>query len=144
MTKSLSDYLRKKENLITKSENLFKEEIIEPDRVTKFILNTVILSGSLGFFIVGLSSYLGYNLIFFLNSTEILFFPQGITMFLYGTLGLLISINQFLVLYWKVGEGYNEFNKTSGKMTIYRKGFPGKKEDVMITYPLNDILRNFK
>nr|YP_009145494.1 photosystem I assembly protein ycf4 [Monomorphina parapyrum]AKL78967.1 photosystem I assembly protein ycf4 [Monomorphina parapyrum] len=139
MTKSLSDYLRKKENLITKNENLFKEEIIEPDKITKFIFNSVILLGSLGFFIVGLSSYIGYNLIFFLNSTEILFFPQGITMLLYGTLGTLISINQFLVLYWKVGEGYNEFNKTNGKMTIFRKGFPGRNEDIIITHPLNDI-----
>jgi restriction endonuclease S subunit len=143
MTKSLSDYLRKKENLITKNENLFREEIIEPDKLLKFIFNNVILLGSLGFFIVGISSYLGYNLVFFLNSTEILFFPQGITMLVYGTLGLLISINQFLVLYWKIGEGYNEFNKLNGKMTIYRKGYPGKNEDVMINYPLNDILREY-
>ena len=63
-------------------------------------------------------------------------------MLAYGTLGLLISINQFLILYWKVGEGYNEFNKISDKMIIFRKGFPGKNEDVMITYSLNDILRN--
>lgn len=143
MTKSLSDYVRKKENLIIKNENLLKEEIVEPDKLTKFIINSIILLGSLGFFTVGISSYLGYNLVFFLNSTEILFFPQGITMLAYGTLGLLISINQFLILYWKVGEGYNEFNKINGKMTIFRKGFPGKDEDVMITYSLNDILRNF-
>jgi hypothetical protein len=59
----------------------------------------------------------------------------------YGTLGLLISINQCIVTYLKVGEGYNEFNKESGKMEIFRKGFPGRTPDIKLLYSLNDILR---
>lgn len=46
----------------------------------------------------------------------------------YGLIGVILSINQFLILYLKIGEGYNEFNKETGMMTIYRKGFPKKKK----------------
>jgi hypothetical protein len=144
MTNSLQKYLRKKENPVIKNESFFREEILEVNKLSKSILNVIILLGSLGFFTVGLSSYLHYNLVFFLNSNDILFFPQGITMLAYGTLGTIISINQILILCWKVGEGYNKFDKIEEKMTIYRKGFPGKNEDITITYPLGDILRTFK
>jgi hypothetical protein len=60
-------------------------------------------------------------------------------MTLYGIVGTLISINQYIVLLSNIGEGFNEFNKEKGTMTIFRKGRPGKNEDINIVYPLNDI-----
>ena len=69
------------------------------------------------------------------------FFPQGLTMQLYGVAGLLISLNQYLIVYLRVGEGYNEFNKENGNMEIYRKGFPGRTPDIKLSYSLNDIVR---
>lgn len=64
-------------------------------------------------------------------------------MFFYGSIGLIISTSQFLILYWKVGEGYNEFNKEKGTVKIYRKGYPGKNSssEVELTYEIKDILR---
>lgn len=141
MIKDLFDKLRKKESNLTINENLFKELIIEPNKEIKYLFNVIILLGATGFLIVGLSSYLMHNIIFFLDASKIIFFPQGITMLFYGTLGTIISINQFLVLILKVGEGYNEFNKLDGTMKIVRKGFPGKNSNIDITYPLTDILR---
>nr|YP_007317226.1 photosystem I assembly protein Ycf4 [Monomorphina aenigmatica]AFZ88828.1 photosystem I assembly protein Ycf4 [Monomorphina aenigmatica] len=139
MINNLFDKLRKKESNLTINENLFKELIIEPNKEIKYLFNVVILLGATGFLIVGLSSYLMHNIIFFLDARKIIFFPQGITMLFYGTLGTILSINQFLILILKVGEGYNEFNKLNGTMKIVRKGFPGRNSDIDITYPLTDI-----
>jgi hypothetical protein len=65
-------------------ENILIENIEEENRVLKYLLNLVILLGALGFLIVGISSYLKYNLIPFLDASQIIFFPQGITMSIYG------------------------------------------------------------
>lgn len=68
----------------TIDENILIENIQEENKFNKYLLNLVIFLGALGFFIVGISSYLKYNLIVFLDASEIIFFPQGITMLIYG------------------------------------------------------------
>lgn len=122
---------------------ILKEEIKNKQILTDYIFSGIILLGSLGFLITGISSFFKYNFIFFLNADQILFFPQGITMCFYGSIGLVISISQFLILYWEVGNGYNEFNKEKGILEIYRKGYPGKNSEVKLTYEIKDILRIF-
>lgn len=132
------------ENFLKKKNSkkiILKEEITNKQLLTDYIFSIIILLGSLGFLITGASSFLKYNFIFFLNADKILFFPQGITMCFYGTLGLIISISQFLILYWEIGNGYNEFNKEKGTVEIYRKGYPGKNSDVRLNYDIKDILR---
>lgn len=129
---------------IIETDSIFKEEIEETNKITKNLLNCIIFSGSFGFLSVGISSYLKFNLIPFLDSSQIIFFPQGLTMCFYGSLGILLSINQFIISSLKIGEGYNEFDKIKGTMTIFRKGFPWKNSDVNIVYPLKDIVRKQK
>lgn len=126
---------------IFQTENIFKEEIKESNQVIKYLLNSTIFLGSLGFLIVGISSYLKFNLVPFLDSSQIIFFPQGLTMCFYGNLGLILSINQFAISILKIGEGYNEFDKVKGTVNVFRKGFPWKNSDINITYPLKDIVR---
>lgn len=133
--------LRQKDPSIFKSKYILKEIIEEEDKFVKYFLNLLMLLGSSGFLIVGISSYLQFNIISFLNATNIVFFPQGLIMSFYGTLGLVLTVNQILILFWGVGEGYNEFDKLKGILTIYRKGFPGKNLDICINYSLNDIVR---
>lgn len=65
-------------------ENILIENIKEENKLLKYLLNIVIFLGALGFFIVGVSSYIRHNLIVFLDASEIIFFPQGITMLIYG------------------------------------------------------------
>ena len=125
----------------SKNENILKEEIYETDKIIKYTLNIIILLGACGFLIVGISSYIGYDVVFFLKSDQILFFPQGLTMCLYGTAGIIVGLNQLKIIIQQIGEGYNEFNKEKGTMTIYRKGANGKDSDINITYPLSDIVR---
>ena len=48
--------------------------------------------GGVGFFLAGLSSFFEVNLLFFSDSTEISFIPQGIVLVFYGTVGSLLGI----------------------------------------------------
>lgn len=68
----------------TRDENILIESIQEENKLFKYSLNIVIFLGAFGFFVVGISSYIRYNLIPFLDASEIIFFPQGITMLIYG------------------------------------------------------------
>nr|P09362.2 RecName: Full=Photosystem I assembly protein Ycf4 [Euglena gracilis] len=136
--------LSKNENIKAKQKQInlpkiLRQEIKENNKIIKWFYNIVMLLGGIGFLIVGISSYIGNNLIYFLDASEIIFFPQGITMCFYGTCGILFSINQISIILNGVGEGYNEFNKELNLMTIYRKGKQGKNSDINITYSLKDI-----
>lgn len=131
----------RKNDLIFKSESILKENIVETDKLTKYIFNITILLGAFSFLIVGISSYIGHNILSFFNASEIIFFPQGLTMCFYGTAGIIVGLNQLKILILEVGEGYNEFNKEKNVMTIFRKGIQGKNSDININYPLTDIVR---
>lgn len=123
------------------TETIFKEYIRETDKVLKFSLNAIILGGAISFLTVGISSYLKYDLIPFLKSEDIIFFPQGLTMCFYGFCGIIVSINQIMILGIGVGEGFNEFDKSKEIMRIFRKGMNGEKSDINIIYSLKEILR---
>ena len=118
MSKKILNFLKSNKQNTVKNEWLLKEEITESNKILKYLFNIIIFIGALSFLIVGISSYLGFNIFFLLNAKQIIFFPQGATMCFYGIIGIILSINQFLILYWKVGEGYNEFNKNTGIMTF--------------------------
>lgn len=123
-------------------KKILKEEIVTSNKYFLNLLNIILLTGSLAFFIAGISSYLNYNIINLIDSKKIVFFPQGLTMCFYGILGTIISINQIIMLKLKVGEGYNEFNKENGKITIFRKKGWNEKENISLTYEITDILRD--
>lgn len=125
-----------------KKAMIIKDEIKEPNQQIKTLLNLTLFLGSISFALTGIASYLNIKNIVFINSEGIIFFPQGATMFLYGFFGLLFSINQIVITSNKVGQGYNEFDKEKGILKIFRKGFPGKNEDVNITYKISDIVSN--
>ena len=121
------------------SNLIFQEEVVGSRRFSNYWWASIIFLGAAGFFIVGLSSYLGFNIVPFLDSTEITFFPQGLVMCFYGIIGFLLSLYLWLIILWSVGEGYNEFNKKDGTMCIFRWGFPGKNRRIQLTYLLEDI-----
>jgi hypothetical protein len=126
------------------AKTLLKEEIVETDKKQKYLLNIIMLLGALGFLVAGISSYLQYDIIPIIKAQKILFFPQGITMCFYGLTGTLLSFNQIRILALKIGEGYNEFDKKSGTLKIFRKGLTGKGSDLNLTYQLNEIVRTIK
>lgn len=116
-----------------------REPILGSRRISNYWWASIVLSGATGFLLVGVSSYLRADLIPFISSKDIIFFPQGLVMSFYGIAGLLLSIYLWLTIYWNIGEGYNEFNKQEGIVRIFRWGFPGKYRKIDIVYPLQDI-----
>lgn len=129
-------------NSLNNDKMIIKDEIREPNKNVKNFLNLSLLLGSISFALTGISTYLNINNIMFINSEGILFFPQGATMLFYGSLGILFSINQIIITLTEVGEGFNDFNKNKGIVTIFRKGYPGRNMDVNIIYDINDIVCN--
>jgi len=67
------------------------------------------------------------------------FFPQGLLMSFYGSLGFLLSIYWSLLIFWNVGGGFNEFNKKDGFVRIFRWGYPGKNRKIDLSYSLKEI-----
>jgi len=93
----------------------------------------------LGFLLAGLSSYLKVNLLLVSDTSSLQFIPQGVALLFYGTAGTLLAIYLWLSLLWNVGGGYNEFNKETGKVKIFRWGYPGKNRRIDLDWPLEDV-----
>lgn len=133
--------------------------IVGERRISSYWWASIFLVGGFGFLITGISSYIKYNLFtnafrtaesFFSSPSVIdefhskggeslVFFPQGLLLCFYGSLAILLSLYWWLLIYWNVGGGFNEFNKREGFMRIFRWGYPGKNRRIDIIYPLNEI-----
>lgn len=104
---------------------ILKEKIYNKQKIKDYFFNIIIIFISISFITIGLSSYFKYK--FFLT-TKIVFLPQGVTMFFYGLLGVIITTKQIINIYCKIGEGYNKFDKKKKKIRIFRKLKPYKKK----------------
>ena len=74
---------------------------------------------------------------------DIPFFPQGLVLAFYGFLGLSFSFHLWFTLYWKIGAGFNEFNKKDQYVRIFRWGRPGKNRRIDLKYT-NDLIEAIK
>ena len=122
-----------------KSELIRRYVVVGSRRFSNYWWAFIILLGGFGFLLTGVSSYLNSDLLPFINSKNILFFPQGLVMCFYGILGLIFSCYLWLTLFWGVGGGFNEFNKKQGIVRIFRWGFPGKNRRIDLSYDIKDI-----
>lgn len=113
--------------------------IIGERRFSNYWWACVILLGAFGFLMTGLASYLGHSLLVFNANNDINFFPQGLLMSFYGSLGLLLSLYWWLLIFWNVGGGFNEFNKREGFIRLFRWGYPGKNRKIDLYYSLKDV-----
>lgn len=114
-------------------------KVLGSRRFSNYWWATIIFIGSLGFFLVGLSSYFQRVLIPFISNDILNFLPQGAVMTFYGTLGIFISIFLWYTIILNIGSGYNEFNNKTNVVTIFRLGFPGKNRFLKLEYKINDI-----
>ena len=120
-------------------DQIRQEKIVGSRRFSNYFWAFFLSIGGLTFLLAGISSYLKINLLPFANTTELVFIPQGIVMMFYGTLSLGLSIYITTTLFWDIGSGYNEYNKTENLVRVVRKGFPGKNRQILLTYPINNI-----
>lgn len=121
------------------TQSVLRQTVLGSRRPSNYFWATVILLGSVGFLLSGISSYLRVNLLPFSDPTQLIFFPQGLAMSLYGTLGFLLSIYLWILISLDVGGGYNEFDRKTGQVKIFRTGFWGKNRRIELTYSLDDI-----
>jgi hypothetical protein len=117
--------------------------IVGERRLSNYWWTLVIFLGACGFLYTGISAYFGQSLLGFFNGETstfgIAFFPQGLLMSFYGSLGLLLSFYWILLIFWNVGGGFNEFNKKEGFIRIFRWGYPGKNRKIDFVYSLKDV-----
>ena len=113
--------------------------ILGSRRTSNYLWTIITFIGGSGFFLAGLSSYLGVQLLPFADTKEIVFIPQGIVMTFYGTVGLLLSAFLLATIYLNVGGGYNLYDKKNRKVEIFRLGFPGNKKEICLLYSMKDI-----
>lgn len=121
------------------SEEIIKQEITGARNIRSIVIFIILIIGGLGFFLSGLSSFLGKNLILITDTSEIKFIPQGIALLFYGTGALGLSFYLFLTILWNLGSGYNEFSKKEKIVRIIRLGFPGKNRTIFLSYEFQNI-----
>ena len=119
-------------------------------RISNYWWASVISLGGISFLLTGFASFLQTNLFVFNQSKSITFFPQGLIMCFYGSLGLLFGVYLWCTIFWRVGDGFNEFNKNevvpdsaklrnAGVVRIFRWGLPGKNRRIDFTYKMQDV-----
>lgn len=113
--------------------------ILGSRRLSNYLWLMISFLGGMGFFAVGISSYLGVQILPFSNIESIQFIPQGIVMTFYGVIGILLSVFLLLNLIFNVGGGYNKYDKKTGAVEIFRLGFPTQIREIYLSYSFREI-----
>lgn len=121
------------------ANSIIKSNFTGSRRLNNMFWALAVSLGGFGFFLTGLSSFFGINLLVFSDSSEVSFIPQGIVLLFYGTVGSILGIFLSLTMWWNVGSGYNEYNRDLQEVKLYRKGFPGKNRELLFTFSFEEI-----
>jgi len=121
------------------TDKVMIDPVVGAKRFSNYFWASVVTIGGIGFLITGASAYFQHNLVWFLDASEIKFFPQGLVMSFYGVAASLLATYLWLTINWDVGAGYNEFNKDEGIMRIFRYGFPGTNRRINLVSQLSDV-----
>ncbi len=124
---------------IPKNNNVLTQKVLGSRRFSNYWWATIVSLGATGFLLAGLSSYYQKNLLLVTDPTKLVFVPQGLVMGIYGILGLLVASYLWLTILWDLGGGYNEFNRETGEVKIFRWGFPGKNRRIEIDCQTQDV-----
>ncbi|KAF3885280.1 MULTISPECIES: photosystem I assembly protein Ycf4 [Nostocales] len=121
------------------TSNVLHQKVLGSRRFSNYWWATVVSMGATGFLLAGVSSYLKVNLLLVTDPTQLVFYPQGLVMGLYGSAGILLALYLWLTVLWDIGGGYNDFNRETGKVKIFRWGFPGKNRRIEIDCSTQDV-----
>ncbi len=124
---------------MAQDSQILRQEVVGSRRLSNYFWAVISSIGGVGFLLAGLSAYLKVNLLLVSDTTGLQFVPQGIALLFYGVAGTLVALYLWLSILLNIGGGYNEFNKETGKLTIFRWGFPGKNRKVELTWDLKDV-----
>ncbi|MGQ4648804.1 photosystem I assembly protein Ycf4 [Lyngbya aestuarii] len=122
-----------------RESSVIHQTVLGSRRFSNYWWAIVVSLGGTGFLLAALSSYLKVDLLPIGDTTGLIFIPQGAAMGFYGVAGVLLALYLWLIILWDVGGGYNEFNKDTAMMKIFRWGFPGKNRQIEFGCPLKDV-----
>ena len=120
-------------------QEIRQDKIVGSRCFSNYFWSFFLFIGGLGFLLAGLSSYFQVNFLFFTNTIDLVFIPQGLVMMFYGSLSIGLSIYILLTIIFDIGSGYNEYNQTENLIKIVRRGFPGKNREILLTYSVSNI-----
>lgn len=124
----------------TSTENqVLRQEVLGARRFSNYWWASVVTLGGVGFLLAGLSSYYKINFLIVGDTRPLAFFPQGFAMTFYGVAGTLLALYLWLSIFWNLGGGYNEFNHKTGRIQIFRWGYPGKNRKVEFDCTPEDV-----
>ena len=103
-----------------------------------FFIMTLFISGFV-FFITGISSWNSDFILSYFYISEIQFIPQGFAICFYGSLAIILGLYLFLMLSFRIGSGFNEYNKKNRQIIIFRWGFPGLKRRYKFSYSFSEV-----
>jgi len=126
-------------NAGSSASSILHQKVLGSRRFSNYWWATVVSIGATGFLLAALSSYFKVNLLPFADLSEIVIIPKGLAMGFYGVAGLLLALYLWTVTILDVGGGYNEFNKETGEVHIFRWGFPGKNRQIEIKSKMEDV-----
>ena len=108
-------------------------------RISNYWWAFVTSLGGIGFLMTGFAAFLRQDVFIFHPSPTLAFFPQGLIMCFYGSLGLLFGIYLWCTIFWQVGNGFNEFDKRQGFVRIFRWGLPGRERRIDLLYKIEQV-----
>jgi Ycf4 len=125
----------------TKSEFLYTSIVIGSRTIANVSWACLLLLGTSGFLVTGINSYLGKNIFILgtLSYNVVDFIPQGLVMSFYGTAGFFLSTYLWWTILFNIGSGYNEFDRQSGMISIFRWGFPGQNRKIRVRCLIRDV-----
>jgi hypothetical protein len=126
-------------SMTQQEDRIIRQPILGARRFSNYWWATVVSIGATGFLLAGLSSYYKVNFLPVGDATQLLFVPQGVAMGFYGVVGLLLALYLWAIVVLDVGGGYNEFNKETDKVEIFRWGFPGKNRRIEFSCSIQDV-----
>jgi len=127
---------------IQQTETRLRFEVSGARRLSSFLTAAALTIGGVGFLAVGVSIFVGVDLLpmtSVVGNPQFQKYPQGFALTAYGTLGTLFALYYWMTIALNIGAGYNEFDKSTGKVTVYRSGFPGKNRHINLQYPLSSV-----
>ncbi|MFM8525541.1 MAG: photosystem I assembly protein Ycf4 [Cyanobacteriota bacterium] len=113
-----------------------EQAVLGSRRLSNILVASLVTTGGLGFLLTSASSYSGVDLLPIGHPAELIWVPQGLVMGLYSLAAMALSTYLWLVIGIDLGAGHNRFDKTSGQVTISRRGF---RKVIEVVLPLRDV-----
>ena len=108
-------------------QNLFigvrRDVIFGSKAKENFVLAWLICLGGASFLTIGLATYLGQPVLFLLSQAPLTFYLRDWLWDFMAIFALFLGFYLWVVVWWGIGGGMNEFDCQRGRISVFRWGF---------------------